>query len=78
MGVLCEPEKEIIRHTLGLDRSKTAYRNYFCTHPGANDWDAIQSLVQLGFMQLANKINDDRDYLFRVTDAGRQALHKTV
>ncbi len=78
MGKLRDEEAGIIRHTLGLDRAKESYRNYFCTHPGASNWDAIQSLVQLGFMQLTSKINDDRDYLFRVTDAGRQALNKTV
>lgn len=78
MGKLREQEREIIEHSLGLTRSKAEYRNYFCTHPGATDWPTIQSLVQLGLMRLTHKINEERDYIFKVTDAGRSALNKTV
>lgn len=78
MGKLREQEREIIEHSLGLSRNKTEYRNYFCTHPGAVDWPVIESLVALGFMRESHKINEERDTIFKVTDAGRAALNKTV
>lgn len=80
MGKLREPEVEIIRHTLGLNRAPESYRNYFCaeTNGGHTDQPTIDSLVQLGFMRASHTINQGRDTIYVVTDAGRQALHKTV
>ena len=78
MGKLRDEERDVIEHSLGLSRGKGEFRNYFCTHPGATDWPTVQSLVQLGFMRESHKINEERDTIFKVTDAGRAALHKTV
>jgi len=80
MGVLREPEKDIIRHSLGLDRSTESYRNYFCAETAGchADQSTIDSLVQLGFMRAARTINNGRDTIYVVTEAGRQALNKKV
>lgn len=78
MGVLREPEKEIIRHTLGLNRSNESFRNYFCAGDSHADQPTIDSLVQLGFMRASHTINQGRDTIYVVTDAGKAALHKTV
>jgi hypothetical protein len=75
MAKLRETEVGILKHSLGLNRSDTAYRNYFCADEGHADMPTISSLLQLGFMRASHKINDGRDTIYVVTEAGKQALH---
>ncbi len=76
MGVLRPEERDIIKHSLGITYKPEPYRNYFCADEGHADMPTINSLVQLGFMRMSHKINDGRDSIYVVTDAGRAALDK--
>lgn len=69
---------EILRHALGLDRSRRSTRNYFVTGPGSTDYPICQSLVDAGLMQCrcGNAITGG-DPVFFVTDDGRRALAET-
>ena len=48
---ITKPQLELMKHAIGLDNTKskrktyTAYRNYFCTYGGSDEWE---SLVKLG------------------------------
>ncbi|WP_419653062.1 hypothetical protein [Thiolapillus sp.] len=43
-------QMDIFRHTAGLDRGNTPYRNYFCAEEGHDSWDALLELVKMGLM----------------------------
>lgn len=69
-------ERMVIRHALGLDNSKNAYRNHFCAciaDPN-DDTGIVRALVDRGLMEPGPVINDGRDQYFRVTDAGKRAV----
>lgn len=80
----------ILRHAIGYDDAGNdryhgatgdQRRNHFVTHPDARDWNACKSLVEMGYMadQGPHKIIGG-DYLFTVTDEGREVvmLHEPV
>jgi hypothetical protein len=71
--ILTERECEIIRHTLGLDNSKTAYRNTFNAEKGSPDYEVLESLVKRGFM-----IKDEYlwipGWIYRCTDKARKLV----
>lgn len=69
LGVLC--------HSLGLDdRGRgRAYRSHFVTGPGSKDWKACNALVDAGLMTKHEPRElTGGDFLFVVTDAGREAV----
>ncbi len=79
MGVLRDTERSVIEHSLGINsRNKTPYRNHFCAGEGHADLPYIKSLVALGFMRASHTINDGRDTIYVVTDAGKAALQKVI
>ncbi len=43
-------EAEIMRHALGLDRAKAAYRNRYITGPGTDTYPGCEALVARGLM----------------------------
>lgn len=66
---------EIIRHSLGLLRSKYAYRNHFCAEPGSEDYKRCVELEQAGFMRFG--ISQSSGYcgdIFFVTQSGAEAV----
>lgn len=71
---LSEAHLNILRHSLGLSRSREAYRNHFCAGDGHADMPLINDLVDAGFMRLSHRINEGRDTIYVVTPAGRAAL----
>lgn len=44
-------EIDIIKHTLGYDYGKVAFRNHFCTQPTSNDGVVCEGLVTKGLME---------------------------
>jgi hypothetical protein len=59
---------------LGLDQygQGRAYRNYFVTGEGTDDWPDCQALVLLGLMvRYDPRELTGNDYCFKVTDEGR-------
>ncbi len=41
-------QMDILRHTAGLDRGNTPYRNYFCAEEGHDSWDALLAVGENG------------------------------
>lgn len=68
-------ERRIIRHTTGLDRSKTAYRNFFAADRGHQDMPILEALDARGLMVRETSASVP-GFTFRVTAAGMQALKK--
>lgn len=48
---LTENQIEIIRHTIGLDRSSRSYRNRYIASAGHHNFDDLESLVKCGAME---------------------------
>lgn len=69
-------EERIIRHSLGLCRSKTPYRNRFVAGPGHADEPELNSLVSKGLMVKSpdpfDEINES--FIYRVTESGLAAV----
>jgi len=72
--MITEAHLDILRHATGLDRSKEAYRNYFCADEHHSDMPLINDLVAAGLMRAARKINDGRDTIYIVTQAGASKI----
>lgn len=62
---------QIMRNALGLDMSKTLYRNHYCVAPDHAD---VNALVKRGFMKPGQVINDGRSQYFHVTLQGAIAI----
>lgn len=72
---LSAAERDVIGHSLGLSRSRTAYRNYFCASPGHDDWDTLMGLVERELMSRRDpQPGIMPDYCFVVTPAGQAAI----
>lgn len=50
MPNLTPAEDNILRSALGLRYADKPYRNYFSTHPGADNWKLCTGLVEKGLM----------------------------
>lgn len=72
---LSEAQRDLMRHTLGLDRSKKPFRNHYCANPEDDEtcaaWD---DLVSRGLATKAQPRPWLPYYTYRVTPAGRAAL----
>jgi hypothetical protein len=71
-----DAEFHVLRHALGLDRSKTAYRRHFAATPSSADHATCEGLMRQGLMTVYR----DPTALyplrtFDVTDAGVAAYH---
>ena len=77
MSDITYDERCIIQHTTGLDRSKTAYRNYFAADHGHHDMPVLEALVARGLMVRETSAIVP-GFTFRVTAAGMQALKKAT
>jgi hypothetical protein len=68
-----ERQIDILRHALGLNRGKEAYRNHFVTGKGSSDYADCCALVETGLMvyRKGNELTGGDD-LFQVTEAGRR------
>lgn len=68
---LLTEEREILRHTLGLDRSKVAYRNFFTAAEDHADWPILERLVAKRFM-FKSAVGGIPGFIFQATVAGRE------
>lgn len=68
-------QRDMMRHALGLNRSKDSHRNYYSADVGDAEtcatWDA---LVACGFATKRDPTRGFPDVMYQVTDAGRKAL----
>lgn len=68
-------ELEVLRHSLGLNRSKRAYRNHFAATPGSEDFKTCCALVERGLMVTTRlEETDSPCRMFAVTPAGEAAV----
>lgn len=72
---ITEKQRDIMRHTLGVGRGGTGWRNHFVTGPGSDDYADCEALVAAGLMtkRSAGPLSGG-DPVYRVTDAGQDAL----
>ena len=64
-------QRRMLRHALGIDRSKESYRNHYCACPDNED---CRRLVELGLMEPVRTGLPLGDLqTFRVTAPGRAA-----
>jgi hypothetical protein len=59
-------ERDLLKHSLGLDYNRKSFRNYFNAEPGHSEMPIIQSLITKGLM----KQNPRDSNYFHVTDKG--------
>lgn len=75
MSGLTEAERDDMRHALGLNRGKEAYRNHYAASPDTNDDALWKGLCAKGFAErLPARSFDGHLNIYYVTDAGRRAL----
>ena len=66
-------ERSVLRHTLGLNRSAEAFRNYFSAEDGHQDEPTLLALVERGYMvRETSAISPGA--IYRCTKEGREAL----
>lgn len=66
--ILTQKQKDIILHTLGLDRGKKHYRNHFVTTDKSDDHCELEALVNLGFMTKRKDPFNDFAFVYHCTD----------
>lgn len=72
---ITEKQRDIMRHTLGVGRGSTGWRNHFVTGPGSDDYADCEALVAAGLMtKRSGGPLSGGDPVYRVTDAGQDAL----
>lgn len=65
-------QREILRHTLGLNRGRSEYRNRFVTGEGSKDFADCEALVIAGLMT-RHSLDWIPDFAYVATDMGRKA-----
>ena len=77
---LSHQELHVLRHSLGLTRSRESYRHYYCAGPGAHSFATCEALVEKGLMTRSkNRLNEmSEDYIFQVTDTGKMAAANMI
>lgn len=71
--MMTDKEIDILKYSLGLDRSKTPYRNYFAIDIDGSEYQGIvDGLVSIGLMYLGHTSRYLKYY--GLTDKGRKAL----
>jgi hypothetical protein len=75
-GKINETERELMRHALGLNREREAFRNHFVCGEGHSDYDAWEALAARGLARKRrNSLNEMCvEFIFHLTDEGRAAL----
>ena len=74
MSQVSDNEKELLRHTLGLDRGSIVYRNHFVAGPRHDELPILEALIEKGFMQLmpTPSFCPKDDKVFAVTKEGER------
>lgn len=72
---MSKKERHILQHALGISNGGKEYRNHFVAGEGSTDYPHCESLVEKGYMTRRDGSPlTGGDYVYFVTDAGRQAL----
>jgi hypothetical protein len=66
MVATTKEERDLMKHSLGLDYNRKSFRNYFNAEPGHSEMPIIQSLIAKGLM----KQNPRSPHYFHVTEEG--------
>lgn len=74
---LSNKQKHIIKHALGLDNSKTPYRNHYAVSPGTVQLQNLLELQQMGLMASWPSESGKMIY-FNVTEKGAQSVGATL
>jgi hypothetical protein len=72
-------EKDILRHTLGLDYNPEPFRNYFVSGTRCDNFKDLEKLVELGLMTKRKDPFDEvnESFVFHATKKGKEvALDK--
>ena len=64
-----QEQLDLMRHTVGLDRKKTPYRNHLFADDGHVDWLLLTELVEMGLMT-KHESPISPDFVFHLTDQG--------
>ena len=73
MTDITEKHLDLLVHSLGLDRSKTPYRNYFAAEEGHFEFQELEELVEAGYMR-KTKHPMGPGFIFTVTEDGKQLI----
>lgn len=72
---MTEREREVVRHALGLDRTRESYRNYYVGAYGSADLLVCLAMVGKGWLA---EVSDAHGLMtFSVTDAGIELFART-
>ena len=64
-----QEQLDLMRHTVGMDRRKTPYRNHFFADEGHVDWFCLIELVKMGLMT-KHESSISPGFVFQLTDQG--------
>lgn len=67
---LTDEERDLLRHALGLDRTRVSYRNHYSVSPTAATYPLCQRLLAKGLLERSASYTETM-ILFHVTDAGK-------
>lgn len=67
---LTDDERDLLRHALGLDRTRFSYRNHYSVSPKADTYPLCARLLAKGLME-RDATYTSTMILFHVTDAGK-------
>lgn len=70
---LTDPERDLLRHALGLDRARISYRNHYSVSLTAETYPLCVRLLAKGLMERTATYTATMIH-FQVTDAGRSAV----
>ena len=66
-----ERQREILRHALGLNRSRKPYRDHYYTKAADPE---LEGMVSMGLMKRAGIVNRGRNQHYFVTEAGASVV----
>lgn len=70
-----EREREIILHTLGLDKGDKSYRNFYAASEGHHSNKELENLVKQGLLiKRKDPFNDFGGILYHVTELGKKII----
>jgi hypothetical protein len=75
---LTDPQRDILKHTLGLDYQKKPFRNHFVAGTGHHDMPVLLELEKAGLMIRRKNALCPDDETFHVTPAGYASLGVTL
>ena len=63
---------DILKHTLGLDKTNKSYRNYFVADITHHEFKELEELTKAGYMTKSKYTMAENSFQFKATDKGQQ------